>query len=199
MEAGRVPPDVAARYPRLFGAVLAEKDTYQQALKVALAIVLLLGLSVLALRAAIEGLAGVVFGGLAMATALASFVNCWSFADDVADVIETSGKRLLEALSLHRDARRTHRTISADAHAAEAASIQSEYEMRGQAKALESAPLSTRGTGAIRRCSAMSGRVPRRTSGYDPESTSHGQPMRTRSGFICVSNTFQSNGHPHDR
>jgi len=201
LEAGRVLPEVAVRYPRLFGTVLAEKDTYQQALKVALAIVLLLGLSVLALRAAIEGLAGVVFGGLAMATALASFVNCWSFADDVADVVETFRQRLLEALSLHRALADAPQPSAQDAHAAEAASIQSEYEMRGQAKAAGVRALKHE---VYRRNPQVFGhglaefRSARLV--IDPESTSHGQPYENpQAASSGVSNTFQSNGHPQDR
>jgi len=201
LEAGRVRPEVAARYPRLFGTASAEKDTYQQALKVALAIVLLLGLSVLALRAAIEGLAGVVFGGLAMATALASFINCWSFADDVSDVVDTFRQRFLEALSLHRALADAPQPSAQDAHAAEAASIQSEYDIRGQAKAAGVRALKHE---VYRRNPQVFGHglAEFRSArlDIDRELTRHAEPYETpQAASPGVNNRFQSNGHPQDR
>ncbi|MFT4011297.1 MAG: hypothetical protein QM655_14780 [Nocardioidaceae bacterium] len=53
-------------------------------------IVVCLASAIFALRAAVEGslLAGFIFGGLAAATALGSFVNSWRHADLIADFLE---------------------------------------------------------------------------------------------------------------
>ncbi|MCX2746255.1 hypothetical protein OOZ51_00310 [Arthrobacter sp. MI7-26] len=99
-------------------------------------IVLLIAVGIFALRASIEGgLAGLVFGSLAAATALASFMNSYAHADEVADLIAVARRN-------HQQSVRAYRRISQAlplrrrAEALEkAASIGQEHALRGQAAA----------------------------------------------------------------
>jgi len=99
-------------------------------------IVLLIALGIFALRASIEGsLAGLVFGTLAAATALASFMNSYAHADEVADLIAVARRNYRQSV---RDYRRTGQAapVRRRAEALEkAASIEQEHALRGQAAA----------------------------------------------------------------
>jgi HPt (histidine-containing phosphotransfer) domain-containing protein len=134
-ESDEIDADLVRRYPRLFGAVDPAKDTYGLALKSALLVVVFVGLGVFGIRAALEGLLGVAFFGFAMAVALASFISSWVHADDVADVLEVFEARLSKALARQRALAGAPQPSAQDAHAAEAASIQTEHQIRGEAKA----------------------------------------------------------------
>lgn len=99
-------------------------------------IVLLIALGIFALRASIEGtLAGLVFGSLAAATALASFMNSYAHADEVADLLAVTRRTYQQAI---RDYRRLGQAvpIRRQAEALEkAASIEREHALRGEAAA----------------------------------------------------------------
>lgn len=83
-------PGDLSRYPSLFAPVPEERDTYGVLLAVAAMVVVFLATAIFALRAAVEVslLAGFIFGGLAAATALGSFVNSWRHADQISDLLE---------------------------------------------------------------------------------------------------------------
>jgi len=87
---GKLRKQLRRRYPSLFAPVPLERDTYGVLLAVAVVIVICLGAAIFALRAAVEAslLAGFIFGGLAVATALGSFINSWHHADQVADLLD---------------------------------------------------------------------------------------------------------------
>lgn len=115
---GKVKPKVIKRYPALFAPVPPERDTYGVLLAVAVVIVVCLGAAIFALRAAVETslLAGLIFGGLSVATALASFVNTWRHADQVADLLDRIDARyeaaMAEQLSLSAAAPITRRAAA---------------------------------------------------------------------------------------
>lgn len=135
VEAEQIAGALPARYPRLFGTPSKDRDTYGQAMLWGLVVVISIAVGVFALRAAIEGLVGVVFAGFAMAVALASFISSWAHGDDVADLLEVYAQRVARAKAeylLH---------LMAPEPSAEAAwratteSIQAEHAAIGQAKA----------------------------------------------------------------
>ena len=133
-ETERVSPEVQQRYPRMFGDPKSDGATYGLALKVALLVVLAIGLSVFALRATIEGAAGAVFGALALATAAASLINSWSYADDVADLLDNFRLSARQSLADHRQLAADSVISTRDAATAEAVSIDREYELRARSQ-----------------------------------------------------------------
>lgn len=100
---GDLPDDLVGRYPSLFIEPGHERSTYKLTLVVALVIVICLGSAIFALRTAVEGstLAGFMFGGLAAATALGSFVNSWRHADAIADLLDRVDQAYRVALGEH--------------------------------------------------------------------------------------------------
>ena len=97
-------------------------------------VVALITTSIYALRASTEGgLAGIAFGCLAAATALASFISSYIHADEVADLLAHYDRRYRQALRVHRDASAAKPIAAFAAASAEADSITSEYEHRGDA------------------------------------------------------------------
>ncbi|GHG43905.1 hypothetical protein GCM10012320_08330 [Sinomonas cellulolyticus] len=122
------------RYTRVFSGVKATLPFIKTTAIVCTTIVLLVTVGILALRSTVEGtLAGLVFGALAAATALASFVNSYSYADEAADIVDNAW---LEAerprklwLRLSGDAVvRNH-----DGDVATSRSIDAEHKLRGEA------------------------------------------------------------------
>ena len=124
------------RYRRFFDDTAAGDSLLKVVAWLAGTIVILITLSILALRASIEGtLAGLSFGALAAATALASFINSYAHADDVADLIAVALRDFRQAVRRHR---RTGRAtpLRRQAHAQEMVkSITEEHGLRGQAAA----------------------------------------------------------------
>lgn len=92
----RDPEEIGAdqqQFARLFAGVDAERFAGRLIGLLSASVVLLIALGVFALRTSVEGaLAGLTFGGLATATALASFVSSYVHADEVADLIGTYAK-----------------------------------------------------------------------------------------------------------
>jgi len=89
---------------------------------------------VMALRSTTEGMvAGIVFGCMAAAVALASWANCYHYADEVADLLDNmkvdfrDDVKYLDKLSAGKS-RQTHASSTTTAK-----SIRDEYEQRGQA------------------------------------------------------------------
>lgn len=96
-------------------------------------VVLIFG-GVAALRSSTEGLAaGLVFGCLAAAVALASWVNCYAYADEVADLLDTASSQFKADVhyldKLSRGQARTRHAVEAT----NAQSIRDEYQQRGLA------------------------------------------------------------------
>lgn len=128
--------DDEKRYRRFFDDTSPGDSLLKVVAYLAGAIVVLIALGIFALRASIEGgLAGLVFGTLAAATALASFMNSYAHADEVADLIAVARRNYQGAV---QDYRRISQAVPLrrQAEALEkASSIEQEYALRGQAAA----------------------------------------------------------------
>ncbi|MFL6090463.1 MAG: hypothetical protein ACJ71Z_10010 [Aeromicrobium sp.] len=118
----------------IVGVLSTDRKTYGLVLRVSAASAAALVVGIFALRLTIEGLTGgLVFCGLSLAVAAASFINAWVHANPAAD--------LLEAYKYaHEQAQAQYLTLGAhqslaDAAAAEseAALIEAEHNIRGQA------------------------------------------------------------------
>lgn len=132
---GELSSEVCERYPALFAPVPDERDTYRLALTIALLVVVCLGSAIFALRAAVEGslLAGVIFGGLAVATCLASFVNAWVHADRIADLLERYDGATRHTERQHVRLAQAPAPAQRNRAVAEADSIEREHRLRGEA------------------------------------------------------------------
>ncbi|WP_437770492.1 hypothetical protein [Arthrobacter sp. KNU40] len=128
--------DDEKRYKRFFLGADDDGKVLKTVGRIAGAVVCLLVLGIFALRASIEGpLAGLVFGGLAGATALASVINSYAYADEVADLIGVYDKSYRQE---QKALRKTAKTQALRQHATaleEAASIEEEHQHRAQAAA----------------------------------------------------------------
>lgn len=106
-------------------------------ISVALTVVLLIFGGVFALQAAVDStLAGVLFGCLGAAVGLASFVNYWTFADDIADLIDFKEATYNFELARQRALNETPSRLQHGRARAEATSIQDEHDQRGEAARL---------------------------------------------------------------
>ncbi|HEX3786117.1 MAG TPA: hypothetical protein VHX38_41245 [Pseudonocardiaceae bacterium] len=130
-------------------------------------VVVLLAVAIFNLRSSVEGTAaGLTFGLLAAATAIASGLLGYSAADEVADLLATMAKRVARAEKRHVRLGATP-AIKARAEADETArSIQAEYGLRGQA--------------AGKRVESLNWRVMRRNA----QVVGHGFPTGEQSGVI---------------
>lgn len=92
--------------------------------------------SVFALRSSTEGLsAGLVFGCLAAAISLASFINAYTYADDIADLLDTvesDYRRAMQRLSQLAKGKGLRKHAQASV---ESVSIEKEHKLRGEAAA----------------------------------------------------------------
>jgi hypothetical protein len=123
-------------YAHLFSGADSGLRLVKAVLLVAGTIGVLIAVSIYALRTSVEGsLSGMVFGGLAGAIALASFLNAWAFADEVADALDVSrhdvtcARRVALQLGARWVLRRRAQVVE------QARSIRLEYERRGVAAA----------------------------------------------------------------
>lgn len=155
------------RYQQLFAGDQGGKGIVWLVSLLSLVVVLLLAVGVFALRAAVEGSAsGLTFGLLAAATAIGSGLLGYSAADEVADLLATTAKRVRRAEARHRTLAGAS-TLRIRAEAAEAAcSVHAEYEHRGHA--------------ASKRMESLSWRVQRR----NPQIVGHGQPVGEQTGIV---------------
>jgi hypothetical protein len=128
---------------------------------------LLLAVGIFALRAAVEGSAsGLTFGLLAAATAIGSGLLGYSAADEVADLLATTAKRVRRAEARYQ-ALAGAAPLRVRAEADEAArSIRAEYEHRGHA--------------ASKRMKSLGWRVQRR----NPQIVGHGLPAGEQTGVV---------------
>lgn len=96
-------------------------------------VVLILG-GVAALRSSTEGLAaGLIFGCLAAAVALASWVNCYAYADEVADLLDTVSAQFKADVHYLDKLSRGQARVRHAVESATAQSIRDEYQQRGLA------------------------------------------------------------------
>jgi hypothetical protein len=149
-------------YRRLFEGADAEVPMTKLAAYTALTVGVLITASIFALRASTEGsLAGIAFGCLAFATALASFISGYLHADEVADLLATYDRRYRVALRRHARASKARPIGQYAAADTEAASIEREYAHRGDA--------------AVRKVEACKHRMLRR----NPQVVGHGDAADT--------------------
>jgi hypothetical protein len=95
---------------------------------------LFIGTAIFALGAAVGGFAGgAVFGLFALAICLGSFVNAYMFADDVADLIDTTARAARKAAKDVNRLSKTRDLKEQNSAAASAESIKAEYDKRGSA------------------------------------------------------------------
>jgi hypothetical protein len=98
----------------------------------AIAVTLLIGAGIYTLRTGVEGsLGGVVFGCLAVAICLASALNSYTYADEIADLLDHAYARYTRALRKLARLARSKAVARYDAATAEAESIKTEHEHLG--------------------------------------------------------------------
>lgn len=161
--------DAERRYRRLFEGVESEIPTLKIAAGVAASVVALVAGSIFALRSITEGAtAGLVFGGLAAATMLASFISSYVHADEVADLLAHYERQHAVAIRRYRKASEAKALQVSGASTAEVDSIEREYDRRALA--------------AVNKVEACKQRMLRR----NPQVVGHGevtQPIATRTGL----------------
>lgn len=109
---------------------------------VGVTITLLIIGGIFALRAGVEGsLGGVVFGCLAGAICLASALNTYHYADEIADLLDHAYERYLRSSRRLAKLSNSKAIATYDAATAEATSIKIEHAERGAAGALKIAAL----------------------------------------------------------
>jgi hypothetical protein len=92
--------------------------------------------SIFALRASLEDpLVGLVFGGIAAAIAAASWIESYLYADDIADLLDTTEKDYQRELARHETLAASAAWRASDEALVEADSITAEYASRGEAAA----------------------------------------------------------------
>jgi hypothetical protein len=101
-----------------------------------LSIVVFLGIGIFMLRTSTEGAAaGVVFGCIAMAVAVASWINTFHYTDELADLLETSEISAKSSTSFHQELTAAPARSIVAREQASVQSIQKEAKARGQAAA----------------------------------------------------------------
>lgn len=124
-------------FAHLFSGPKKAESYTKIGLSVALTVVLLIFGGVFALQAATDStLAGVLFGCLGAAVGLASFINYWTYTDDVADLIDTKEAIYKTELSRQRELSEAPIRLKHGRSTAEARSIQDEHDQRGEAARL---------------------------------------------------------------
>jgi hypothetical protein len=130
-------------------------------------IVAMFSIAIMALRQSVEGgAAGLTFGLLAAATAVGSGVLSYSAADEVADVLTTTAKRVRRAETRHRALASAHALRARGEADAAAHSISTEYGHCGRA--------------AQQRIESLGFRVLRR----NPQVVGHGIPTGEQTGIV---------------
>ncbi|MFV8295981.1 hypothetical protein ACNQP7_04560 [Mycolicibacterium fortuitum] len=127
-------PEALEPYRHLFSGATGSNRLRAAVLVVAVLITLFVSVGVFALRTATEGsLAGLTFGALAAAIAMASFINSWYHADAVADVVESAQHDAHTADRRHRRLGKTALIGKAEQAAFQGDSLITEYTHRGLA------------------------------------------------------------------
>lgn len=98
------------------------------------AVGLVVGISIYGLRASIEGsLSGLVFGALALAVAIGSFLSSFAYGDEIADQIDAARHDYEVELRRARALARSRAWNQHERHQTRAMSIRDEYAQRGTA------------------------------------------------------------------
>ncbi|PEG33891.1 hypothetical protein CQY20_28415 [Mycolicibacterium agri] len=127
-------PKVLDQYRHLFDGGTATGRLTGAVWVIATLVAIFVSVGVFALRTAVEGpLAGVTFGALAAAIAMASFINSWYHADAVADVIESAYRKHVGADRRHRRLAGSRAIKQAESATAQGRSIIAEHDHRGRA------------------------------------------------------------------
>jgi hypothetical protein len=155
------------RYQRLFTGGTGGIGVVKLVGGLSVTVVVLLAVAIFNLRSSVEGTAaGLTFGLLAAATAIASGLLGYSAADEVADLLAAFARRVRHAEKRHVTLAGT-KAVRVRAEAEEAArSIRAEYGLRGQA--------------AGKRVESLNWRVQRRNA----QVVGHGFPTGEQSGVI---------------
>lgn len=154
------------RYRRLFSGP-AGIGTVRLVAGLSFLVVLLMAIAVFALRTSVEGsAAGLTFGLLAAVTALGSALLSYASADEVADLLATTAKRVRRAEKHHQALASTGAIRSRSETDEAARSLHTEGQHRGQA--------------ARRRMGALGWRVQRR----NPQVLGHGFPAGEQTGIV---------------
>jgi hypothetical protein len=159
--------DDERRYWRLFNGHRGGQAVVKLVACWSLIVVALVAIGIGALRSSVEGSsAGLTFGLLAAATALASALLGYSAADEVADLLAASAKRVRRAEQRYLELA-TSPAVKLRAEAEEAArSLHVEYQLRGHA--------------AGKRMESLAWR----TQWRNPQVVGHGYPLGDQSGQI---------------
>lgn len=159
--------DDERRYWRLFDGHRGGQGVVKLVALLSLTVVALVAIGIGALRSSVEGTsAGLTFGLLAAATALASALLGYSAADEVSDLLAASAKRVRRAERRHLELA-TSPAVKLRAEAEETArSLHVEYQLRGQA--------------AGKRMESLAWR----TQWQNPQVVGHGYPLGDQSGQI---------------
>lgn len=121
-------------YRHLFDGDTASGRWTGAVLVIAALVAVFVSAGVFALRTAVEGpLAGVTFGALAAAIAMASFINSWYHADSVADVVESTYRECVRAERRHRRIAEARAIKRAESATAQERSVIAEHDHRGKA------------------------------------------------------------------
>jgi len=125
---------------RKFAWVFSGADVGEKIVKamilVGITTTLLIVGGIFALRAGVEGsLGGIVFGCLAGAICLASALNTYQYADEIADLLDHAYNRYLRASKRLAKLSKNKAIATYDANTAEANSIRIEHADRGEAAA----------------------------------------------------------------
>lgn len=131
-------PDEYRKFAWVFSGANAGEKIVKAMILVGITVTLLIVGGIFALRDGVEGsLGGIVFGCLAGAICLASALNTYQYADEIADLLDHAYNRYLRA-SQRLDKLSKNKAIARyDANIAEANSIKIEHAERGAAGALK--------------------------------------------------------------
>jgi hypothetical protein len=124
-------------FAHLFSGPKKAESYTKIGISVALTVVLLIFGGIFALQAATDStMAGVLFGSLGAAVGLASFINYWTYTDDIADLLDTKEAIYNTELNRQRALCEAPIRLKHGRSAAEAKSIQDEHDQRGEAARL---------------------------------------------------------------
>ncbi len=133
-------PESLSDHEEPFAHVFSGPDAGEQIVKMmvlgSLSVVVLLGVGIFMLRSSTEGRpAGIVFGCIAMAVALASWINTFHYTDELADLMEAAEINAKSITAYHQELTGAPaRAIVAEAQAS-VESIVREHEAAGRAAA----------------------------------------------------------------
>ncbi|PPF20835.1 hypothetical protein [Rathayibacter sp. AY1A7] len=104
-----------------------------------------ISIGIFGLRSSIEGpLAGLIYGGFALAVAAGSFLNAWAYSDEVDDLLGSFEQRYQKELRRSAQLSSARSLVHYAEHARRAESIRDEHRERGKAAVFSYAALKAR-------------------------------------------------------